>query len=74
MTKKTATLWIYQMYGTGAYACEIKYNGQYLDVLHGASGYECSKLAFLKAKALGFTHAKLTGIEKPYTLELSIFN
>lgn len=74
MKKKAATLWIYQMYGTGSYACEIKYNGQYLDVAHGTSGYECSKLAFKRAKSLGFTHAKLTGIEKPYTLELSIFN
>lgn len=74
MKKKTATLWIHQMYGTTAYACEIKYNGRCLDVVIDESSYECSKIAFLKAKSSGFTHAKLAGVEKPYTLELSIFN
>lgn len=71
MPKKTATLFIYQMYATNAYACEIKYKGQCLDVMRSQLQYECTKQAFYKAKALGFTHAKLTGVDKPYILELS---
>lgn len=74
MKKKTATLCIYQMFGTYSFACEIKYNGRWLDTVMDASSYKCSELAFIKAKALGFTHARLIGVKKPYTLELSIFN
>ena len=67
---KTAKITIYQMYGTTAYACDIYYRGMKLHTIQNANQYECSKAAFYLSKNNGFTHARLQGVEKPYTIDL----
>ena len=70
---KTARITIYQMHGTTAYACDIEYKAKHYQTMQNVCRYECSKLAFLWAKKNGFTHGKLLGIDKPYTVNLNIF-